>query len=357
MSQVNPRAAVLTAVLLIAGAAQAADDGCKPNGGLEFVCGLKNAEDLVALPGTAWIIASGMSAGVGISLIDSRDGSHSVLYPGQSPAAKHDSEFADCATPPDPAKLETHGLNLRAGANGHSTLYAVAHGARESIEAFDVDASGARPKLTWKGCVPMPAGLAANSVASFADGGLVATVLLMPGKTFADSIARRPTGAVYEWSPGKHGFEQLRGSELPADNGIEVSADGKEIFVVSSGLQTIVAFSHTNPVKQLGTTQPLPFTPDNVHMGPDGKLLTAGMKNDEPACGGAPGPQHDLAKLSTCPRGFIAMSIDTATMKDTLYAQGPANPTFSNATMVLPVGKQFWIGSFSADRIGHGPLR
>ncbi|HVS25646.1 MAG TPA: hypothetical protein VMU03_18110 [Gammaproteobacteria bacterium] len=357
MSQVNPRAAVLTAVLLIAGAAQAADDGCKPNGGLEFVCGLKNAEDLVALPGTAWIIASGMSAGVGISLIDSRDGSHSVLYPGQSPAAKHDSEFADCATPPDPAKLETHGLNLRAGANGHSTLYAVAHGARESIEAFDVDASGARPKLTWKGCVPMPAGLAANSVASFADGGLVATVLLMPGKTFADSIARRPTGAVYEWSPGKHGFEQLRGSELPADNGIEVSADGKEIFVVSSGLQTIVAFSHTNPVKQLGTTQPLPFTPDNVHMGPDGKLLTAGMKNDEPACGGAPGPQHDLAKLSTCPRGFIAMSIDPATMKDTLYAQGPANPTFSNATMVLPVGKQFWIGSFSADRIGHGPLR
>src|SRR5213075_2859980 len=137
----------------------------------------------------------------GISLLDSRDGSHSVLYPGQSPAAKHDSEFADCATPPDPAKLETHGLALRAGANGHSTLYAVAHGARESI----------------------------------ASGGLVATVLLMPGKTFADSIARRPTGAVFEWSPGKHGFEQLRGSELPADNGIEVSADGKEIFVVSSG--------------------------------------------------------------------------------------------------------------------------
>jgi hypothetical protein len=348
-------------VLLIAvcggGSARAADDGCKPSGGLEFVCGLKNPEDLVAVPGTKWIIASGMAPGIGITLIDSRDGSHSQIYPGPSPTAKHDTMFTECTTPPDAAKLETHGLNLRVSANGRPTLYAVAHGARESIEVFDVEASAAKPTLTWKGCVPMPEGLAANSVASFADGGLVATVLLMPGKTFADSVARKPTGAVYEWAPGKHNFELIRGSELPSNNGIEVSADGKTLFVVSSGFQTIVALAHQNPTTQLGTTKPLPFTPDNVHMGPDGKLLTAGMKNDEAACGGAPGPQHDLAKLSTCPRGFIAMSIDPATMKDTLYAQGPANPAFSNATMVLPVDRQFWIGSFSADRVGHGTLQ
>jgi len=355
----NTRMGLLVLLIAACGASsvRAADDGCKPSGGLEFVCGLKNPEDLVAVPGTKWIIASGMAAGVGITLIDSRDGAHSQAYPGDSPAAKHDTLYPDCQGPPDPAKLETHGLNLRVGANGRPTLYAVAHGARESIEVFDVDAGGPKPKVTWKGCVPMPEGLAANSVASLPDGGLVATVLLMPGKTFADSIARKPTGAVYEWAPGKHGFELIKGSELPGNNGIEVSGDGKQLFVVSSGLQTIVVLAHENPTKQLGTTQALPFTPDNVHMGSGGKLLTAGMKNDEPACGGAPGPQHDLAKLSTCPRGFIAMSIDPATMKDTVYAQGPANPAFSNATMVLPVDNQFWIGSFSADRVGHGPLR
>jgi hypothetical protein len=347
----------LTIAACLAGAARGADDGCQPSGGLEFVCGLKNPEDLVAVPGTKWIIASEMAAGVGITFIDSSNGAHSQAYPGDSPAVKHDTLYTECQTPPDAAKLETHGLNLRVSASGRPTLYVVAHGARESIEVFDVEAGAAKPKLTWKGCVPMPEGLAANSVASFPDGGLVATVLLMPGKTFADSIARRPTGAVYEWAPGKHNFELVRGSELPGNNGIEVSADGKQIFVVSSGLQTIVVFAHENPTQQLGTTQALPFTPDNVHMGPNGKLLTAGMKNDEPACGGAPGPQHDLAKLSTCPRGFIAMSIDPATMKDTLYAQGPANPAFSNATMVLPVGNQFWVGSFSADRVGHGSLR
>ena len=164
------------------------------SGGLEFVCGIKNAEDLVLVPDTPWIIASGMAAGAGITLIDSRNGAHSTLYPGESPRASHDALFADCTTPPAPATVVTHGLNLRPGNNGHSTLYAVGHGAREAIEVFDVDATGARPALTWKGCVPMPEGLAANSVASFADGSLVATVLLMPGKTFADSCRAQADG-------------------------------------------------------------------------------------------------------------------------------------------------------------------
>src|SRR5262252_9001811 len=117
MSKEHLKVVILAAALCVAGAARAADDDCNPSGGLEFVCGLKNPEDLVAVPGTSWIIASGMSAGVGISLIDARDGSRSMLYPGPSPAAKHDSLFADCTTPPDAAKLETHGLNLRTAPN------------------------------------------------------------------------------------------------------------------------------------------------------------------------------------------------------------------------------------------------
>jgi hypothetical protein len=343
---------ILLAALCGAGSANAAGE-CDAGGGLEFVCGPKNAEDLVLVPGTKWIISSGMEPGAAFYLIDARDGSWS----GVQPQARHDAAFASCTTPPDPAKSNTHGLNLRAAPGGRSTLYAVGHGPREAIEVYDVDSSGAKPTITWKGCVPMPAGLAANSVASFANGGLVATVLLMPGKTFAESVARKPTGAVFEWTPGAAGFELVQGTELPGNNGIETSPDGREVYVVSSGFQTIVAFSHTNPARKLRTTQPLPITPDNVHWGPDGKLLTAGMKNDEPACGGPPGPQHDLARLATCPRGFIAISVDPATMRDTVLAEGPANPAFSNATMVLAFDKQFWIGTFSGDRVGHGVLR
>jgi hypothetical protein len=344
----------LTLILCLFGAvAPVHAQSCGPSDGLDFICGPKNAEDLVRVPGTPWIIASGMSAGSNLTLIDSRTGA----FRGLQVQSKPDAAFANCKTPPDATKTITHGLNLRAGAKGTSTLYVVTHGAREAIEVLDVDATGALPALTWKGCIPMPEGLAANSVASFADGSLVATVLIMPGKTFEDSVAKRPTGAVYEWKPGRKGFEPIRGSELPGNNGIEVSSDGKEIFVVSSGLQTVVAFARANPTRQLRTTRPLPFTPDNVHMGEDGRLLTAGMKNDVPECGGAPGPQHSLEKLSTCPRGFMAISIDPTTMQDTVLAESPAIPTFSNATMVLSFDKQFWIGTFSGDRIAHGKLR
>src|SRR5690606_88473 len=111
----------------------------------------------------------------------------------------HDPVYARCSEPPVSASFNAHGLAIRARGEGRSTLYAVAHGERESIEVFDVDANGERPVLTWTGCVHLPEGLAANSVASFADGSLVATVLLLPGRTFADSVAMRPTGVVLHW--------------------------------------------------------------------------------------------------------------------------------------------------------------
>lgn len=337
----------------VACAAEVKETPCEPIGSLQFVCGPKNAEDLVLVPGTKWIIASSLAAGNGLYLIDSRDGTWSAA-PLQT---RHDAAFADCETPPSASTWVTHGLNLRARTGGHSKLYVVGHGAREAIEIFDVDANTGKPTLTWEGCVPLPAGLAANSVASLADGSLVATVPLLNGKTFPDSMAREPTGAVFRWSAGAHGFEVIPGTELAYNNGIEVSADGKEIYVASSGYQTVVAFSNSNPAVQLRSTGPLSFTPDNVHMGSDGKLLTAGMKNDEPACGGAPKPHDDLDKFAGCPRGTIAIAIDPATMKDTVVVDTPATSDFSNATMVLIVGKQFWLGTFVSDRVAYGTLR
>ena len=348
------KSGIVLAIVCSIAAAVTAQENCEPAGNVQFVCGPKNAEDLVLAPGTKWIVASGMAAGAGFYLIDSSSGDWSTLQP----QARHDAAaYPDCPAAPPMAALEAHGLNIRPVAEGRSALYVVGHGPREAIEVFDVDATGDRPVLTWKGCVPMPDGLAANSVASFADGSLVATVLIMPGKTFADSVAMRPTGAVYKWSPGDDGFTLVRGTELPGNNGIEVSANGREIYVVSSGFQTIVAFSNTNPATQLRATAQLPITPDNVHLGPNGMLLTAGMMNDVPECGGPPGPQHDLEQLSTCPRGTIAIEVDPATMQHRVLAETSANPAFSNATMVLPVGDRFWIGTFRGDRVAHGPLR
>ena len=327
---------------------------CEPLGALDFVCGPVNAEDLVLAPGTDWIISSGMSAGGGFYLVDATNGDWSAL----EFTSRHDTAaYPNCPSSPSPEELETHGLNIRAISDDASMLYVVGHGAREAIEVFEVDTAGARPELTWIGCVLMPEGLEANSVASFADGSLVATVLFMPGTTFADAVVeKQPTGAVYKWSEGEDGMTLLVGSELPANNGIEVSADGSRIYVASSGYQTIVAFSNTNPVRFLGATRQLPITPDNVHMGPDGMLLTAGMKNDVPECGGAPGPEHDIDILAACPRGTIAIEIDPETMEERTLVETPAVDAFSNATMVLTKDGEYWVGTFSGNRIAHGAI-
>jgi hypothetical protein len=326
---------------------------CESVEGVNFICGPVNAEDLILVPNTDWIVASAMAPDTAFYLINAISGAWSA------PEIHVDHDIVAyplCPSAPVMGSLETHGLNIRGGSGNQSTLYSVVHGARESIEVFAVDASGDSPVLTWKGCVLMPEGLAANSVASFADGSLVATILLMPGKTFADSIAMRPTGAVVKWSPGESGFTLIENSELPGNKGIEVSADGNEIYVVSSGFQTIVAFSNTNPARQLRTTQQLPITPDNVHRGLNGMLLTGGMKNDVPECGGAPSPQHDLGRLATCPRGSIAIEVDPATMQNQVLVETPAIPSFSNATMVLITGSKYWLGTFSGDRIAYGML-
>jgi len=342
---------VLTSITTVSPAA--AQDDCAPIGIVSFVCGPVNAEDLVSVPGTDWILASAMAPETAFYLIDATTGAWSV------PAIQVDHDtttFPNCPAPPDMAHFESHGLNVRAQSATSALLYSVVHGGRESIEIFHVDSSGNSPALTWRGCVLMPDGLPANSVASFADGSIVATILIMPGKTFADSVAMRPTGSVVKWSPGDEGFIFLGNSELPGNNGIEVSADSSEIYVVSSGFQTVVAYSNTNPLRQLRSTPQLPITPDNIHFDADGRLLTAGMKNDVPECGGAPGPEHDLATLGTCPRGTIAIAIDPAAMAMEILLETDAFEEFSNGTMVLLTGERYWIGTFSGDRIAYGDL-
>ncbi len=335
-----------------------ADDNsdCSASGGLTFICGPQNAEDLVLVPKTDWVLSSSMGPVGGLYLIDSAQKTWRQIYSDDSKHARQDmATYGKCPGAPTAQTFTTHGLNIRAGLDGHSTLYVVGHGGREAIEVFDVDANGAEPALTWIGCIPMPDGLAANSVASFSDGSLVATVLMNPGDTFQDMFAGKPTGAVYEWSAGDTGFTLIKGTELPGNNGIEVSRDEKEIFVVSTGLRTLVAFSRSNPSSLLRSTRILTFIPDNVHMTADGELLTAGTNSEEEGCAALTDENVTLEEFASCPRGFIAARIDPDTMADINVVEAKANSSFSNATMALEVGAEMWIGTFSGDRIGVAP--
>ena len=56
---------------------------CAPANGWNLICGNQNPEDLVPIPGTRWIIASGMKEGSGIKLVDTAAKTARPFYTGQ----------------------------------------------------------------------------------------------------------------------------------------------------------------------------------------------------------------------------------------------------------------------------------
>ena len=350
--------AALTGAGLIAGASggNAQQAGCAPSGGLSFICGVQNGEDLVLVPNSQWMLASGMAPGSGLHLVDTRAKTvQTVFGPGKASVRADTARFGGCPGPLDPKQAVLHGLSLRPGAAGRYTVYATNHGGRESIEVFELDmrARSAIPPVTWVGCVPLPDKLAANSVAAFTDGTLVATVLILPGMTFEDAFALKNTGVVLMWTPGTPAFRRLPGTELSANNGIETSPDDEEFYVVSSTTKRVVAFARANPVKPLRTAQLKEFGPDNVRWTSDNKLITAGMIDNEPACGGPPKTEAGIR----CPRGYVAATIDPKTMAVTEIARGPATPAFTGTAIAMRIGDELWLGSFNADRLAYRSLK
>jgi hypothetical protein len=347
---------VIVASLAIAAAhvASAQSGSCAPSGGLTFICGVPNPEDLVLVANTRWMLASGMAPGSGLHLVDTRAKTVKNVYAVGAASARADkTKYASCPGPLDPKQALLHGLSLRPAASGRYTVYATNHGGRESVEVFELDATGAAPTATWIGCVPAPGKMSFNSVAAFSDGTLVATVLITPDKTFEDAFAQRNTGVVMQWTPGTSAFIALPGTELSANNGIETSPDDREFYVVSTTTKRIIAFARNNTSKPLRVAQLKEFAPDNVRWTNGNQLITAGMIDDEPACGGPPKDEKGIR----CSRGYVVATIDPKTMRVTEVARGPASPAFTGTAMAMVSGGEVWLGSFNADRLAYRTVK
>jgi hypothetical protein len=153
--------------------------GCDPEGEIRFVCGQSGPEDLFVVPGTTWLVASAYGADGGLFLIDTKAASSTRIFPGAGSAERLDAKtYGACPGPLRQGageRFQTHGLYLKEGSNGLHTLYAVHHGARESVEVFELGVRSAPPALTWIGCVVAPDPIGLNAVVALPDGGFAAT--------------------------------------------------------------------------------------------------------------------------------------------------------------------------------------
>ena len=256
--------------------------GCNPAGNIRYVCGQQAPEDLVLIPGAQWILASSYGGSGGINLINVRDHTTTLVFPAATAKERLDAKtYNTCPGPPDAAdkaKFLTHGLALRAGRNSTHTLYAVHHGGRESIEVFEVDARGKTPALTWIGCAVVPDPIGLNSVVALPEGGFIATDFLARGIDAAGRgrmLAGENNGALWEWHTST-GWKMIPGSQAAGANGLEISKDGKWIYVAAWGSQSFFRMSRgQTPVKR--DTIPLGFRVDNIRWAPDGSIYATGQ--------------------------------------------------------------------------------
>ncbi|AKS43231.1 hypothetical protein [Wenzhouxiangella marina] len=326
------------------------EDDCSAVGDIDFVCGPVNAEDLVHVPDSRWIIASRAIPNGSLALIDTETRSWGVA---DLLAPALDAErYPDCTEPPIAEAFASHGLSLRRLDDGTLTLAVVGHGARESIEIYAVDLSAAKPMLEWRGCILTPGALAANSVSLASDGSLLATIPLDAGRTIPEAITGAATGAVYAWAPGDAGMTRLEGTELPYPNGIEIAEDGQHFYVVTSGGGQFIEFANTRPVAERRRSDRLDFVPDNLRRAPDGRMLTAGLVASDEVCGDVwDGEVFDLAAFAACPRPFVVRAIDPETFDGEDLLRGPRIETFSNLTIGIVIGESIWMGTFAGDRV------
>jgi hypothetical protein len=348
----------LALLLLLPSVSQAAAtqrDSCARSGDLEFICGMERPEDLARIPGTQWLIASGFASGAGLKLIDTNARSAKLWYRDGTRSSPDAQRFPDCANAPEVASFNVQGISLRAGRSQQHTLYATNHGGRESIEVFAIDASLAEPELTWLGCVSMPNGTAANSVATYTDGTILATVLTHPGTTITDFVRGGVTGGVYEWSPATKVFRLLAGTQLPGNNGIETARDDSGFFVVAFGWRSVLVYRRdlSTPARRVEAPG---FMPDNIHWD-DGRLILAGMRYDEPACGGTRRIVNGEADRMSCHRGYTVAEFDPVTHDFKTIAYSGPNARFNGVSAAVVIGSTLWLGSYQADRVASRELQ
>jgi len=317
---------------------------CTPEGQVQFVCGQDGPEDLVVVPGGQWVVASSYGGIGGINLIRASDRTSVQAYPGQMPRERPDrTTYNSCPGPPDAAfraKFLTHGLYLQAGSGSVHRLYVVAHGAREAIEIFELDARPQVPLLTWIGCVVANDPVGLNSVRGLPDGGFIATNFLARGidaEARARMLAGEKNGELWEWHTAS-GWQKVPGSEAAGANGIEMSKDGRWLYVAAWGTQSFFRLSRgvTPPRRE---EIPLGFRVDNIHWGRDGSLLAAGQ-------GGAQG---------STTTNIVSVNPETLAVKEIL--RHPDGAVYGGGTVAAEVGNSLWVGSFRGDRIAVFPAR
>ena len=259
------------------------------------------------------------------------DRTSTKVYPSATSTDRLDAKvYNTCPGAPDKTKFTTHGLSLVPGRGNVHRLFVVGHGGRVAIEVFELDARGAMPVLTWIGCAVAADPIGLNAVRGLPDGGFIASNFLPRGGTPAATqkmMAGEKNGELWEWHTAS-GWQKVPGSEAAGANGLEMSEDGKTLYIAGWGSQSFIRLSRGAPTP-VRNEIPLGFRVDNIRRARDGSILAAGQGVNE----------------------TVVVKINPRTLAVTPILRRPGQPGFNGGTVAVEVGDAYWIGSFAGDRI------
>ncbi|MGD8204297.1 hypothetical protein [Pantoea sp. FN0305] len=310
-----------------------------------------NPEDMVVIPDTPWVVTStdrtpGKSKPGYLYLINSVTG---VAQLANAKVALVSSAGDPTCKPLELNDLAMSGLAIRSATDGALQLMAVNRGKRMSIEFFNVDLSTSKPALTWSGCLIMPEKAFPNAVTPLSNDSLAVTISFeTDNKKFMQQLEDKVnTGYLLEWTKQK-GFKRIADSELPLNNGLKISADGKFYYIAGWGSESILRLpTSSGSGKALQVN--IGMKPDNLSWSSDGNLIVAGQLQSATSIFNCVASDKDV-----CPVPFKIIEVDPDTLAILrVLVDGEKMENYAAATTGLEVGKELWVSAFRNTKIAR----
>ena len=255
-----------------------------------------------------------------------------------------------CASPLELAGFSPLGISWRQGGKGDRQLLVINRGSRKAVEIFSVTNVETVPALHWQDCVPLPAEVNPNSVASLPDGGILVTQNSDPRDkdSWAKTQRGEVTGRLYRWEAAA-GWKAVPGTDLAGPNGVAASKDG--CFAVVSGwanrrlIRAPLDCAAGRSSKTAAVS--LSYMPDNLRWTDRDTVLATGQMTTPDALLAC------VKKTGPCPREVTVTEIDPADMSVVQEWHFDAGETLGLGTTAIQVGNEIWVSGILGRVIGR----
>jgi arylesterase/paraoxonase len=182
------------------------------------------------------------------------------------------SDPVDATVTALPGGFSPHGISLWRGADGRKALFAISHaGGRHTVEVFDVNGAA----LTHRRTIEGPELVSPNDIVGVGPDAFYVSndhANVAGWRRTAEDYLRLKETKVYYFDG--QGFTQVL-DRIGGANGVNVSADGKSLYLSAASERTVYVFDRdlqTNALTQRAAV-PVPGFADNIEVLANGDLL------------------------------------------------------------------------------------